>query len=57
MQNIYLPSELACKLIELEVGTQEEQGLNRDSILQLLDCYTVLPSYSESCVILQRKGR
>ena len=41
MQNIYLPRELACRLIELEVGMQEESGLSKESILELLDCYTV----------------
>lgn len=35
-QNIYLPRQLACRIIELEVGMLEEQGLNRESILELI---------------------
>ena len=41
MNNNYLRSELGCKLIELEVSTHEPTGLNRENILELLDCYTV----------------
>jgi hypothetical protein len=41
MQGIYLPRQLACKIIELEVAMQEAEGLSRESILDLIDCYTV----------------
>ena len=43
MQGIYLPRQLACKIIELEVAMQEAEGLSRESILDLIDCYTVNP--------------
>lgn len=42
MQGIYLPRQLACKIIELEVAMQEAEGLSRESILDLIDCYTVI---------------
>jgi hypothetical protein len=41
MQGIYLPRQLACKIIELEVAMQESEGLSRESILDLIECYTV----------------
>jgi hypothetical protein len=36
MQGLYLPQDLACRLIELEVGMQEETGLNKESIMELI---------------------
>jgi len=36
MEGPYLPRELACRLIELEVGMHEGTALNRTDILELL---------------------
>ena len=57
MEGTYLPSELACRLIELEVSMLDQQGLNRATILELLDCYTVhLLLLSEQYSSTMRKG-